>query len=174
MDMEHQVVPTVGIDQYESSVGTNDDLITLDFTVKGKAVGNDLAEWFEKGYDWVIDADTSPGEVKDGNFLVFVEMNRRKASPEHIVEMIGDLETLTGFKLDDWTVKIKDQEIKPDAAMIKKNLEISPHEYREAHPDEDGEDALNEWKQIAGVNMITPVNKDSEAIKRIKRQAGLI
>jgi hypothetical protein len=174
MDMEHQIVPVLGVDQYQSSVGTDDDLITLDFTVKGKAPAQDLAEWFEKGYDWVIDGDISPGEVRPGQFITFVEMNRRLKSPERIVEMIEDLETLTGFTLDKWKLKIANQELELTVDNIRKHLVVSPHEYREVHPDETGDDALNEWKQIAGVSMITATNKDSDAIRAIKRQAGLI
>jgi hypothetical protein len=174
MDMEDQMLPYIGIDQYESSIGENDDMITLDFLVKGKAQAEDLAEWFERGYDWVIDADSSPGEVKGGNYVVFVEMNRRIKVPARIIEMLDDLSTLTGFELKDWKAKIKDQEFTPTEELIGDRLELSPHLYRETHPDEQGDDTLNEWKQIAGVPMTTVVNKDSDAIRAIKRQAGLI
>jgi hypothetical protein len=174
MDMENQMLPYIGIDQYESSIGENDDMITLDFLVKGKAQAQDLAEWFERGYDWVVDADSSPGEVKDGNYIVFVEMSRRTRVPEYIIEMLEDLDTLTGFELQDWKVKIKDEEIKPSLEAIKDKLELSPHIYRETHPDKDGDSTLNEWKQIAGVSMTSTPNKDSEEIRAIKRQAGLL
>lgn len=173
MDMEDQVIPIVGIDQYESSVGENDDMITLDFLVKGKAQAQDLAEWFERGYDWVIDADTSPGEVKDGNYIVFVEMNRRTKVPQYIIEMLGDLETLTGLAPTDWKVKIKDQEYDADATKIGDRLELSPRQYRETHPDNTGEEELTEWKQIAGVSMDTPQQQDP-LLAAIKRQAGLL
>jgi gliding motility-associated-like protein len=71
-----------------------------------------------------------------------------------------------------YKVKIKDSDIPTTAEAIRKSIELSPHAYRESHPDED--DALNEWKQIAGVPMTTSVSTDSEDIKRIKRQAGII
>ena len=174
MDMEDQMLPYIGIDQYESSVGENDDMITLDFLVKGKAQAQDLAEWFERGYEWVVDADSSPGEVKGGNYAVFVEMNRRTKVPARIIEMLDDLGTLTGFELEDWKAKIKDQEFTPTEELIGDRLELSPHRYRESHPDETGEEELNEWKQIAGVSMSTTQSKDDDAIRAIKRQAGLI
>jgi len=174
MDLEDQMLATIGIDQYESSIGENDDMITLDFTVKGKAQAQDLAEWFERGYDWVIDADTSPGEVKDGNYIVFVEMNRRTKVPQYIMEMLEDLETLTGYTVADWKAKIKDQEFQPTVESISDRLELSPHIYRDTHPDESGDEQLAEWKQIAGVSMTTTKTKEDPAITAIKRQAGLI
>jgi hypothetical protein len=171
-DMEGLVLPTLGIDRYESAIGTNDDIITLDFVVKGESVAVDLAEWFERGYDWVIDGDNSPGEIRKGQYAVFVEINRRLKAPEQIIEMLGDLETLTGLKVEDWKIKIKDNEIATTPDSIRKAIELSPHDYRETHPDDDN--SLNEWREIAGVPMKTTVSKDSEEIKRIKRQAGLI
>jgi len=30
--------------------------------------------WFEKGYDFVVDADRSPGEIKPNRYLVYVEL----------------------------------------------------------------------------------------------------
>lgn len=174
MDMENQITPIVGIDIYQSSVGSDDDLITLDFTLAGKEQAEDLAEWFERGYDWVIDGDTSPGEVKPGEFITFVEINRRLKSPERIMEMLDDLETLTGIKAADWKIKIGDQELPASADNIRRNLTLSPHEYREQHEDESGDDTLSEWKQIAGVSMKTAETTDSQEIQQLKRQAGLL
>ena len=173
-DMVGHVYPAVNIDRYKSAIGTDDDIITIDFATKGKLQADDLCEWFESGYDWVIDADTSTGEVKKNRYLVFVEINRRQKSPEQIIEMIEDLETLTSFKLADWTIKVGDQQVEPTADAIRAALETSPHEYRETHPDESGEEALNEWKQIAGVAMTTPQQTQDAHILAIKRQAGLI
>jgi hypothetical protein len=172
MDMEGMVEPRLGIDRFESAVGTNDDIITLDFLVKGESAAKDLAEWFERGYDWVIDGDNSPGELKHGHYAVFVEINRRTKAPDQIIEMLEDLETLTGLQIGDWKIKIKDNEIATTADAIRGAIELSPHDYRETHPDDDN--SLNEWKQIAGVSMTTTVNTDSEAVRAIKRRAGII
>jgi hypothetical protein len=171
-EMKGLIMPVLGIDRYESAIGTNDDIITLDFMVKGKSAATDLAEWFERGYDWVLDGDTSPGEVQKGKYAVFVEINRRTKTPEQIIEMLDDLSTLTDLQLADWKIKIKDDEIATDAESIKKAIELSPHEYRETHPDDDN--ALNEWLEIAGVESKKTKNTDTEALKAIKRQAGII
>ena len=168
MDMENQLVPYIGVDEFKSTVGTDDDLITLNFVAKGKAVAEDLAEWFERGYDFVVDAEPSPGEVTEGKWMVFVEMNRRQTAPQDIMEMIEDLETLTGLKPDQWKMKIREQKQEPSAKFIKDNIEISPHEYRETH----GDQALNEWREIAGIKTVSKYN-DDEAIRAIKRQAGI-
>ena len=167
MDMENQVIPFLGIDEFKSSIGADDDLITLNFVVKGKAVGEDLAEWLERGYEWVVDAESSPGEVTKGKFYVFAEMTRRTTSPHRIMEMIDDLETLTGLKSSDWKIKIGDKTETASAEFIKANIDLSPHEYRQAH-----EETLNEWREIAGIQTVQTYN-DDEAMKILKRQAGI-
>lgn len=167
LDMDGQVFPIVGIDQYASAVGQDDDLITLNFIVKTKAVASDLSAWFEKGYDWVIDAEISPGEVTDGKFYVFVEINRKNKSPDQIIEMLDDLETLTGFKNNEWKLKIGDELFPSTADIIRSKIQLSPHEYRMAK-----EEPLNEWRQIAGIQTTNTYNNDEE-MKAIKRRAGI-
>lgn len=167
LDMENQVLPLLGVDQYKSSVGEDDDLITLNFVVKAKAVAEDLAEWFERGYDWVVDAEASPGEITTGKFFVFVEISRRSKSAEQIMEMIEDLETLTGIKPSEWKFKIGEETESGSIEFIKKNIQLNPHDYRMAH-----EEPLNEWRQIAGIQTTNTYNDDEE-MKAIKRRAGI-
>lgn len=168
LDMQNQVLPLLGIDQYKSSVGQDDDLITLNFVVKAKAVAEDLAEWFERGYDWVIDAEPSPGEITSGKFFVFVEITRRSKSADQIMEMIEDIETLTGLKPTEWKFKIGEETQPGSKEFIKKNIQLSPHDYRVAH-----EEPLNEWRQIAGIHTTNTYN-DDEDMKAIKRRAGIL
>jgi hypothetical protein len=167
LDMENQVVPYVGIDEYSSSVGQDDDLITLNFVVKGKAVAEDLSEWFERGYEWVVDAAPSPGEVTNGKWLVFVEMTRRSKSAEQIMEMISDLETLTGIKPLEWKMKIGEDKQDASVEFIKRNLTLSPHEYRVSQ-----EEPLNEWREIAGIQTVNTY-EDDEAMRALKHRAGI-
>ena len=94
LDMVDQIEPTVSVDEYSAKMGKDSDIVTLAFTVNSEAAGNDLVDWFERGYDFVLDAQVSEGEVKPGQYLVFVEMNRRSSVPKRIIELLDDLEKL--------------------------------------------------------------------------------
>jgi hypothetical protein len=83
--MEGQVIPLVTVDEYAAKMGKDSDIVTLSFIVKSEAAGNDLVDWFERGYDWVLDASLSEGEVEPNRWLVFVEMNRRSTVPNIII-----------------------------------------------------------------------------------------
>ncbi len=168
LDMENQVVPTLGIDIYKSKIGNDNDFITLNFTVKQQLVAEDLEEWLEKGYDWVIDADTSPGEIATDRYLVFVEMNRRTNAPKRIVEMLDDLEPLTGMKADDWQVKIKGQRGPATVDFIKEHLITVSTEYQD-----EAELELNEWREAAGVET-KKTRETADDLLAWQRQAGII
>jgi len=168
-DLEGQMDPTVTVDEYAAHMGKDSEIVTLAFVTHSDAAGNDLADWFERGYDYVLDAEVSEGEVSPGKYLVFVEMNRRSTVPERIIELITDLETLTDLPLKDWTIIIDDEEYEPDESIIKQKITISPHEYRK---DEEKEEELNEMREIAGLST-KPIHQQDEYIRKIKSMAGL-
>jgi hypothetical protein len=170
MDLEAQVLPQVSIDEYKAKVDSDDEVITLAFITKGVQQAEDLAEWFDRGYDWILDSEPSEGELSPGRYVVFVEMPRRSTAPDRIIELLDDLETLTDLSLVDWTLKIDDEDYEADPAAIKKHITLSPHDYREAH-----EETLNEWRVRSGIEPqpLYDSAAQDEAIKHFKSLAGL-
>ena len=167
-DFVGQILPTISIDEYEARTGTDDETVTVAFIVKGKTASQDLAAWFEKGYDYVLDAQVSKGEVSRGKHLVFVEMERRIKTPERIIELLEDLETLTALELSDWTIEINDTEINADVGEIKSQLIVSPSEYRK-----NKEEDLNEMRKLSGVEPHQIFTEQDFEIKNFKAMAGL-
>ena len=72
-------------------MGKDDDIIVATFKVLGKEAARDLESFIEKGYDWVIDAETSAGEISDGKYIVFIEAERRTRFPAKFMGLINDL-----------------------------------------------------------------------------------
>ena len=173
MDLENQLEPKISIDEYQAKMGKDKDIVTVAFTVKGEAVGNDLVDWLERGYDYVLDAAVSDGEISNGKFLVFVEMNRRTRVPERIITLLNDLETLTDIPVKDWTVVVDDEEYEPDEEILKQVIKLSPQQYRETVEPEK-EEELNEMRERAGleVKQIYTDKQDAE-LKAFKSMAGL-
>lgn len=167
-DFVRQIMPTLSIDEYEAKTGSDDETVTLAFTVKGRQASDDLAAWFEKGYDYVIDAQVSKGEVRRGKHVVFVEMERRSKVPERIIEILEDLETLTNLELADWTIEINDMEIEADLDQLKANILLSPHLYRE-----NKETELNEMRELSGIEPHKIYTEQDAEVKSFKAMAGL-
>lgn len=168
MDMEDELTPLLGIDEFKSRLGEDDDIITLNFIIKSKEAGEDLVIWLERGYEFIIDADVSPGEVERGKYYVFAEMNRRPSAPRKIMEMLDDLETLTGVKADDWSLKIKHERYPATRENIERHIALTANDYRAQNESE-----LNEWREIAGVKTRKTYEHDEE-ITALQRAARII
>ena len=168
-DMVGQIKPLLTVDEYKAKMGKDSDIVTLAFIVNSKLVGQDLVSWLEKGYDFVLDASLSDGEIQPGKYLVFVEMNRRTNVPERIIDILEDMKTLTDMNLDDWTVKVNDEDYNPDVDTLKQVIILSPKEYKEK---KELEKELNEVREIA--NLETKIIHDNDSyIKYVKSIAGI-
>jgi hypothetical protein len=97
-DLHRLVSNKVHIDEYSSKLGPGHDVVTVSFKIKQKLPAQDLVAYLENGYDWVLDADISTGEIVDGEYLVFLEIPRRKNLFERLQELFSDLRYLTGIK----------------------------------------------------------------------------
>lgn len=169
-DLVNIVIPKVMVDEYAAKMGKDSEIVTLAFVVKNKQAGEDLCDWFERGYDFVLDAEVSEGELSPGKYVVFVEMNRRTAVPERICELLDDLKTLTDIDLKDWTVIYKDEEYQPDPEILNQILVLSPHQYRIQN---ENEKELNEMREIAGLETSKIFSKQDKDITDFKSIAGL-
>lgn len=168
-DMKNQVLPKVTVDEYAAKMGDDSNIVTLTFIVKSKLVGEDLVNWLELGYDYVLDASVSDGELEPGKWLVFVEMKRRSNVPEKIVQILTDLETLTDMKLDKWSIVIDDVSHTPDKETLKKYIILSPSEYKI----QNNEEELNEMRQIAGLSTKNIYENLDDEIRKYITSAGL-
>ena len=162
-DMEGMMKPTVHIDEFSSKMGEDADVIVVSFFVRDKQAAKDLMHWFEKGYDFVLDADTSPGEIKPNRYLVYIEMRRRNAAPNQIEEILDDLSTLTEYDSDEWTMVYKKKRHEWSPETFSELVPLTPNEYRERT-----EGDLNEMRIAAGIDtkpIYTTVSKDLQALQ---------
>lgn len=151
-DFVDEVEPYITIDEYAAKMGKDKDIVTLAFVVNSKLCGKDLVSWLEGGYDFILDADTSTGEISDRKYLVFVELDRRTSVPERIIEILSDLEPLTNIPLDKWKVKINKKDYEADINTLKDAIILSPREYAKMKRREDKEEKeLNDMRDIAGL-----------------------
>jgi len=169
-DLEGLMKPTIHVDEFSSKMGDDDDIIVLSFFVRDEQAAKDLMMWFEKGYDFVLDADRSPGEIKPGRYLVYVEIRRRSTAGGHVETLLDDLNTLTEFAgAKDWTMHYKNKKIPFSRDAFDAEVPLSPKDYR-ARTDQD----LNEVRIAAGIQPRSIYEKDDPAIRTIQSAAGII
>ena len=166
-DLHGMLKPTVHVDEFASKMGDDDDILVLSFFVRSKMAARDLMTWFEQGYDWVLDADVSPGEIAPGRYLVYVEMRRRAAAARHVAEMLDDLNTLTEFDAQDWTILSGDRSTPFSEESFDAMIPLSPKEYRRQH-----EQDLNEMRAAAGLDTVQIYERDRD-IQALQSAAGI-
>jgi len=96
-DLEHLVYHIFEIDAYRSKMGDDSEIITISFDVRTQEAAEDLRDFMEKGYSFVLDADRTTGEQDDGMYKVFVELNRNRRSVKQILDLVDGLKRLTGL-----------------------------------------------------------------------------
>lgn len=166
-DLKRLIGNSIHIDEYKSKMGDDADVCVVSFKVSGKEPAADLVSFIEKGYDWVLDADVSSGEKEDGDYLVFVEIERNTELPNQIMEMVSDITNLTETSIVDWTGRYqktnKDFELTEEA--LSSIIPLTPDNYRKKyHKDQEELDAL---KTAAGVNVdtVAPKNEFTESLR---------
>jgi hypothetical protein len=175
MDMVDQIGDTITIDEYSAKMGKDKDIVTVTFTAHSKLAAEDLVTWFERGYDFVLDASVSEGELEPGKWLVFAELDRRSKVPNRIITLLSDLETLTGIKLKDWKVEIEGEECEADEDAIREHMILNPNVYKDEKEEAENEledNDLNEMRIRAGIDVKSMYVED-EYIKNLKAIAGM-
>ena len=164
-DLRRLIHPELHIDEFKSKLGDDSDVVVVSFKVDGKDPAQDLVNFIEKGYDWVVDSDLSSGEMDDGDYIVFVEMERTPQVPDQIMELLGDLVELSDNAVDSWRVRyhkdLKDHTVESLSTLIPK----TPKDYL-TKVSRDTE-ALDKLKAAAGVNVDTkaPKNDYTESLR---------
>jgi len=166
-DMVGMLKPTVHIDEFASKMGDDQDVIVASFFVRSEQAARDLENWFEKGYDWVLDSDRSPGEIRPGRYLVYVELRRRSSAGEKLETMISDLGTLTEFDVADWEMTYQDQTVPFSRESFDRLVPRSPADYRMQK-----EKDLNEMRAAAGLDPEQIFDRTPE-IRQLQSAAGI-
>jgi len=170
-DLARLIHPELHIDEYKSKMGKDEDIVVLSFKVNGREPAEDLVNFIEKGYDWVLDADVSAAELDDGDFLVFVECDRDPAAAENVMAMMKDILNLTSQVMGEWSVQIRSrpEKLELTADNIRNNVPLSTGSYQAQY----GKKGLDEMRTAAGVAVTTraPVNDHTQTIRSL---AGIL
>ena len=129
-DLDTFVSELFTIDKFKSKMGEDEDISVIAFRVRDKNAANDLMEFIEKGYEFVLDADISSGEEYDGQYQVFVELRRTDKLSEEINKLLLGITRLTN--IEDWKFKYYTlpEKLIFDKDNLKKHVPTTPQEYQ--------------------------------------------
>ena len=170
-DLKRLIHPKLHIDEFKSKMGDDADIIVLSFKVDNKEPAKDLMSFIERGYDWILDADISAGELEDGEYLVFAEIARDKNAPKYIFNLVSDILNLTEQDPEEWKFQYRkdraEYNITPED--ISRVVPTSPDAYiaKYGEDDEVPNDDIEAMQEAARVpmNKKAPVNDFTESIR---------
>ena len=170
-DLARLIHPELHVDEFKSKLGDDQDVVVLSFKVDSKEPAGDLVSFIEKGYDWVLDADVSSGEMDDGSYIVFVELDRKDGVANDILDLMSDIMNLTDQDLNDWRVRYyksrKEKELSLES--LEELIPSTPEAYEKAY----GHEEIDKLKAIAGVEVNTKAPKN-EFTETLRNLAGII
>lgn len=170
-DLKRLVHTELHIDEFKSKMGKDEDVVVVSFKITGREPAEDLVNFVEKGYDWVIDADVSSGEMDDGDYIVFVEADRTREMPELIIGLMEDLMNLTDQKISDWRLMFRSspEEFEITADNIRANVPLTSEDYLRRF----GSKGLDEMRNAAGVPVTTKAPKN-DYTQSLRSLAGIL
>ena len=148
------------IDSYASKMGEDKEIVVVAFTVKSKEPADDLVDFVENGYDFVLDADTSPGELSDGKYKVFVEIERNRHITKQILELLNGLGYLT--EIEDFKFRYHKSFHSLDADAD--NLDEMVPQTKEDYEVTVQEGVMNNFSNFFGRSYLENVSEDHEDI----------
>lgn len=128
-DLENYVSEVFTVDRYKSKMGEDSDIVVLGFRVREKYPAVDLMEFIEKGYDFILDADMSAGEENDGQYQVFVEIERTPALQEQLTELLGGIGQLCSCKNWRFRYQSAPNSIEFNEGTIVKHIPMTSEDY---------------------------------------------
>ena len=136
-DLKDMVDNLFTVDQFKSKMGDDKNTIVLRFRAANKEPAIDLMEFVERGFEFVLDADVSSGEERDGFYSVFIELERTTHAPAQIKELINGISQLcdcTSWRFR-WYKDVGGHDFSEEA--IEKNIPLTPEEYARSIEGED-------------------------------------
>lgn len=166
-DLENFVEDIFEIDSYQSKMGDDRNIITLSFTCKDKQPAEDLANFLEKGYGFILDADVTAGEQADGNYKVFVELERDRSAPDNINEIldgVGKISNLESFRFR-YYKNFKSQPATLE--QIKQDVPVDPDNYGQIA----NESNLSNFKNFFNKSFVESIDMHDEILTIKKKYA---
>ena len=156
------------IDSYASKMGEDKDIVVLAFNVKSQKPADDLVEFVENGYDFVLDADSSPGELSDGKYKVFVEIERNRRIAQQIVELLNGIGLLAD--IDDFKFRYYKSFHSLDAD--ESNLDETIPKTKDEYEINIQESTMNNFSNFFGRSYLESISVDHEDIVFQKKFSG--
>lgn len=99
-DLADLIENVISIDEFESKIGGEDEIIVLAFFLKSERAAVDLKGFLETSSIDIIDVSVSPAPNENNEFLVFVEIDRDKKSINRVLKIAEEVSKISN--INEW------------------------------------------------------------------------
>ena len=128
-DLKNYVSEVFTVDRYSSKMGEDSDVVVLGVRVREKNPAIDMMEFIEKGYPFILDADISAGEENDGQYQVFVEIERTPNLTEQLTDLLKGIGQLCDCRNWKFRYQKANQSVEFNEDSITKNIPLTKEDY---------------------------------------------
>lgn len=166
-DLRNLVDKVFEIDSFASKMGDDKNIVTISFSVKDKQPAEDLVSFLEKGYSFILDADSTPGEQSDGTYKVFVELQRERGVHQNIAEIIDGVAKVA--ELDQLKFRYYKDFRSKDATLeeFQSNVPDDPENYGIVAV----ESNMNNFKNFFNRSFVESIDMDDDILTISKKYA---
>lgn len=129
-DLRNYVSEVFTVDRYSSKMGEDSDIVVLGFRVREKNPAIDMMEFIEKGYPFILDADISSGEENDGQYQVFVEIERTPGLTEQLKDLLSGIGQLCDCRSWRFRYQKAPESVEFNEDSIAKNIPLTKEDYQ--------------------------------------------
>ena len=191
LEMQNHISELITIDNFQAKLGKDEDVSVIKFQSDNKAVAEDLVHFIETGCSFVLDADNSPAKNQDGRYNIFVELERNDDLPKKIMELVRDIEQVSGMLPWRFTFHKKENEYSLSEETLATIVPTSSSQYKFLTDDNIEEDIKSFFesssvlsKRIKGKNLtlkkafthhemiIESFNRDVQGTYKIDRESN--
>jgi hypothetical protein len=158
------------IDSYASKMGDDENIVTMSFSVLTKEAADDLVDFLEKGYSFVLDADATPGEQSDGTYKVFVELERNKDVPDQIFEIADGIKKITANDDLKFRYYKSFKSIPVELDSLKEQIPVDPDSYGLRKK----ESSMNNYKEFFSNSYVESIEMYNDRLTISKKYADPI
>jgi hypothetical protein len=105
-DLADMIRPVISIDDFESKI--DDEVIVIAFYAKNDESAEDLSVFLERSkLDQILDTEVSSTPNKDGDYLIFVELDVKTSTISEVADLIIEISKIAALLTDeqDWKIK---------------------------------------------------------------------
>jgi len=133
-DLRGLVSNVVSIDQYESKIGYDKNIVVVAIEVNHIDAASDLSQFIETGHKDALDVDVSVGPTPEGKYTVFIEYTRSNFLFRLIDVMLQDILNIDN-EVESWKFVAYKDTIPKDwtSEEFEQSVHTSSYEYVIAH-----------------------------------------